>query len=210
MARRGFAYWNRKAHIYLGLYFLLFVWLFAISGLVLNHTDWELFKSEPVDEHSEIVITSPTGEDDFAKAREVMAQLGVTGEVHKVNRPKEPPYELGFSVIRPHTFTFVRVDLDEGVAAVRVRHWGFWSGVGRMHTFASMSIRGKGMFRDWLLTKVWSVATDALAVGVIVMLCGGIYMWWRIKPRNRVDLICLGAGILSCAFFVVGMRILFA
>lgn len=32
--------WNRKIHIYLGLYFLFFLGLFSISGLVLNHPQW--------------------------------------------------------------------------------------------------------------------------------------------------------------------------
>src|SRR5512137_2416896 len=29
--------WNRKLHYYLGLFTLLFVWLFAFTGLLLNH-----------------------------------------------------------------------------------------------------------------------------------------------------------------------------
>ena len=29
---------NRKGHYYLGLYFLLFLWLFALTGLLLNHS----------------------------------------------------------------------------------------------------------------------------------------------------------------------------
>jgi hypothetical protein len=34
----GYRVWNRKLHYYLGLYFLFFVWLFALSGLLLNHS----------------------------------------------------------------------------------------------------------------------------------------------------------------------------
>jgi len=29
--------WNRRLHYYLGLYFLLFLWLFSFTGLLLNH-----------------------------------------------------------------------------------------------------------------------------------------------------------------------------
>ena len=29
---------NRRAHYYLGLYFLFFLWLFAFTGLLLNHS----------------------------------------------------------------------------------------------------------------------------------------------------------------------------
>ena len=32
--------WNRKLHFYLGLYFLFFLWLFSLTGLMLNHGQW--------------------------------------------------------------------------------------------------------------------------------------------------------------------------
>jgi len=34
--------WNRRLHYYLGLYFLLFIWLFSFTGLLLNHPRWSL------------------------------------------------------------------------------------------------------------------------------------------------------------------------
>ena len=35
-----FEIWNRKLHYYVGLYLLTFVWLFAVSGLIINHPGW--------------------------------------------------------------------------------------------------------------------------------------------------------------------------
>jgi hypothetical protein len=210
MARRKFTYWNRKFHIYLGLYFLLFLWLFAISGLVLNNTGWSFITSKPVDKSVEFSVTTPADDgDDVARALDIMAQVGITGEMHSINARVKEPYDFGFASIRPHAFTFVLVDFDEGIANVRVRKRGFWSGLGNMHTFASMATHRKGMSRDWWMTKLWSFATDALAVGVVVMLGGGIYMWWQIKPKRRVGIVCLAAGCVSCALFVVGLRLLF-
>ena len=37
---RRFEFWNRKLHYYLGLYFLFFLWLFSLTGLMLNHQQW--------------------------------------------------------------------------------------------------------------------------------------------------------------------------
>ena len=34
--------WNRTFHFYLGLYFLFFLWLFSLSGLMLNHGQWRV------------------------------------------------------------------------------------------------------------------------------------------------------------------------
>src|SRR5689334_11674529 len=42
-SRRAWArveHWNRKLHFYAGLFLLFFLWLFAVSGLVLNHPTW--------------------------------------------------------------------------------------------------------------------------------------------------------------------------
>ena len=40
MDLRRFEVWNRKLHYYLGLYFLFFLWLFSLTGLMLNHQQW--------------------------------------------------------------------------------------------------------------------------------------------------------------------------
>src|SRR5678810_1193909 len=38
--RAGIERWNRKLHFYSGLFLLFFIWLFAFSGLLLNHPSW--------------------------------------------------------------------------------------------------------------------------------------------------------------------------
>ncbi len=40
METRALEVWNRKLHYYLGLYFLFFLWLFSLTGLMLNHQQW--------------------------------------------------------------------------------------------------------------------------------------------------------------------------
>ena len=39
-SRDRFERWNRKLHFYAGLFLLFFTWLFAFSGLLLNHPTW--------------------------------------------------------------------------------------------------------------------------------------------------------------------------
>ena len=49
--RRGafdtFLVWNRRVHYYLGLYLLFFTWLFAFTGLLLNHPRWQFAQFWP-------------------------------------------------------------------------------------------------------------------------------------------------------------------
>jgi hypothetical protein len=63
--------WNRKLHYYLGLYLLFFVWLFALSGLLLNHSSWKFaeFWGNRKQATYERAITMPSSGSDLAQAR---------------------------------------------------------------------------------------------------------------------------------------------
>ena len=39
--------WNRRVHYYLGLFLLFFIWLFAFTGLLLNHPRWQFAQFWP-------------------------------------------------------------------------------------------------------------------------------------------------------------------
>ena len=67
--------WNRKLHYYLGLYFLFFLWLFAFTGLLINHSSWafaEFWPNRQVSNYERAVQPPPPG-DDLAQAQDLMA-----------------------------------------------------------------------------------------------------------------------------------------
>ena len=54
------------------------------------------------------------------------------------------------------------------------------------------------------MTSVWVFAMDALAAGLIVMVLGSYYMWWRLKKSKALGVAALGAGFATCGAFVAG------
>ena len=46
---------------------------------------------------------------------------------------------------------------------------------------------------------------DAMAVGLIVMVLGSYYMWYRLKKKRALGFIALSGGVLSCGVFVSGL-----
>jgi len=46
---------------------------------------------------------------------------------------------------------------------------------------------------------------DALAAGLIVMVLGSYYMWWRLKKRKTIGVTVLLAGTVTCGIFVTGL-----
>ena len=49
---------------------------------------------------------------------------------------------------------------------------------------------------------------DAVAVGLIIMVFGSYYMWWRLRQKRAWGLVALMSGWTACAFFIAGLRLL--
>jgi hypothetical protein len=119
--------WNKKLHIYLGLYFIVFLWLFAVSGLRLNHA-WSFteFWSQRRQSTTEHTIARPHADTDLGRARDLMKQLGIGGEVEWTTA-RPTPDRFDFRVVRPGRILDVKADFEKQTAAVqeiRVNGWG--------------------------------------------------------------------------------------
>ena len=197
--------WNRKVHYYLGLYFLLFVWLFSFTGLLLNHPRWAI-SHIPNDSNSlyERAIATPADGPDLERAKDVMRQLGLRGEI-EWPQSSQAPGRLDFNIAYPKQAIQLRVDLTQNRATVRQVDRSLWSALRIMHTFSGSRYNSVGTSRDWLLTSVWVAAMDALAVGLLVMVFGSYYMWYRVKRTHRLGCLVLSAGFVGCGVVLAGL-----
>src|SRR6266516_423101 len=77
--------WNRKLHFYAGLFLLFFLWLFAFSGLLLNHPTWNFPESwknrKDTNYEREITALGSEVKGDLGQVREILRQLGIEGEI---------------------------------------------------------------------------------------------------------------------------------
>ena len=275
--------WNKKIHIYLGLYMLLFLWLFSISGLLINHHNWFQGKSEkpiqlpqgaddqakaedlrdqlglegeilrprtnqrghfiftvdgveeamsvdadleksvatiqvrpkPKQVKYEKPIRLPQRADDQAKAEDLRAQLGLSGEILRArgNR-KPPPGHFTFTLVGLDRNTFVNADLEKSVATIQYRTQASsslafrWS-IEQLHVLSG--VRGiwqepEPKVRDWWVVRLWAFSIDAVSVGFMLLVVTSIYMWYLRRRTWLVGSIVFAAGLLSCSFFVWGIR----
>ena len=160
---RTFETWNRKLHYYLGLFFLFFLWLFSLTGLLLNHGEWPI--AGPANQRQETryeqTITSPTGVTDIDRAKNVMRQLGLKGEVDLP--ASQPMGHLDFNVNRPKDASLVNVDLARMRASVQHFENGGVVTFRVFHTFSGSRFNQLESHRDWVVTSLWVFAMDALA-----------------------------------------------
>ena len=195
--------WNRRLHYYLGLYFLFFLWLFSLTGLMLNHQQWftDLYDRHQVSYDPE--IRTPFGVTRAEQTFDVMRQLNLRGEVDWP--ASQPVGHIDFNVSRPDGAAQVRVDLNAKQAYVKEFKNGALHAFQIFHTFSGSRFNQPASERDWIVTGVWVFAMDALAAGLIVMVLGSYYMWWRLKKRKSLGLAALAAGFAICGIFVAGV-----
>ena len=195
--------WNRKLHYYLGLYFLFFLWLFSLTGLMLNHQPWFTHLYDRAETRLQLSIGTPTGDTMLEQTRDVMQQLGLEGEIDWP--AAQPAWHIDFTVSRPNGAAQVRVDLTAKKAYVREFENGRLHAFQIFHTFSGSRFSQPGSQRDWIVTSLWVWAMDALALGLIVMVLGSYYMWWQLKKRKALGVAVLTGGVATCGVFVAGL-----
>lgn len=195
--------WNRKLHYYFGLYFLFFLWLFSATGLMLNHQQWFRNLNQRVETRYEMPIGTPAGDTDVARTWDLARQMRLRGEIDWP--ASQPVGHLDFSVSRPTGSMQVRADLNAKIAYVREFDNNPRLAFQIFHTFSGSRFNQPTSRRDWIVTSLWVWAMDALAAGLIVMVLGSYYMWFRLKPKRRLGVIALAAGLVSCGVFAAGL-----
>lgn len=211
-ASRGkrLARWNRRLHYYLGLYLLFFVWLFALTGLLLNHSQWKFaeFWSNRRESALEQDIVAPRVDGDMAQARDLMQQLGIRGEI-EWTVTRNAPGALEFRASRPGRIFEIKADLARQKATVKQIEFNAWGVMRVLHTFTGVRPNDDRNRRDWILTSVWAWTMDAVAVGLILMVISSLFLWWELPHKRRSGTIVLALGILSSGLFCLGLRWLY-
>jgi hypothetical protein len=199
--------WSRKVHDYLGLYFLLFLWLFALSGLLLNHPGgpgsdfWASRKQEQL----ERPVRLDAAGTDLERARQVMAQLGIGGEI-EWTVARQAGGHFRFRVARPGRMYEIDVDQASSRAAVAQTTVNGWGVLNALHHFNGVHMGDARNSRDWWLTDLWTFSMDALSAGLILLLLSGIYIWFRSGRRRLAGLAALTLGLASAGFFLIALR----
>lgn len=210
--RAGFERWNRKLHFYSGLFLLFFLWLFAFTGLILNHPKWsfhENWKNRKETNYQHAIKAPALGAaSDLAQAQDIMRQLGIEGDILWTTT-RTNASQLDFQVRRPGHFFFIKADWGQGSATVRRADVNLWGVMKVLHTFTGNVIDDSRNGRDWALTYLWAYSMDAVAAGLIFMVLTSLYMWLRLPEKRLTGTIVLGLGLASCGLFCVGLRWLF-
>jgi len=193
--------WNQKMHVYVGLGLLVFVWLFAVSGLVLNHPKWKFaqYWSGRQESSADRPVELPAVPTDAARARNLMEQLGLAGEIDQI---KVSADRFEFRVVTPARIVTVGVDLAGSLAhvqQVKVNGWGVLSG---LHHLTGVHKDLPSLMRNSVATRLWSIAMDAVCAGLVLLVLSGLCIWVQRGGRLLPGAMSLLLGILVCGLLL--------
>jgi hypothetical protein len=199
-------YWNRKFHIHAGLFLLLFILLFFLSGLFLNHNQLKVVSFWKERKESEIIIPViiPVNPDTAALPKYFMKQLKLSGEIRNI---KSTAVGINFRVIKPGKIEDILVDYKSAMSVRKELVLNWWGKINNLHTFNGSDKLNPQVSPNWIITRLWRLTMDITAIGLILLCISSWIMWYKIRESYPYGLIILISGISGTIFFVFLLRV---
>lgn len=196
--------WNRKIHIYLGLYLLFFMWLFGFSGLLLNH-HWEFanFWENRIETGYDKTIQISEERDQEALVHEIMNKLNLNGSLNNMIFSTDSVF-FNFVISKPGTRYVVKANLNNGkimITETKLNNWGIMR---ILHTSRNPSSKEQSERYPSIIASIWSISLDIVSVGLIVMCLGGWYVWMQAqRKRFYLGLVSITGGFILCVYLLL-------
>lgn len=197
---------NRKFHIYAGLFLIFFILFFSLSGLLLNHSQWKFasFWNERKVTKISTPVTMPLNRDSVSLLHSFIKQLNISGEISNVSLT---PDSIDFRVMKPGTIQDIHIDFKSGMGVSKKIVFNWWGKMRILHTFNGTDKMNPAVQPNWIVTRIWRLSMDVIALGLIVLCLGGWIMWYKIRKDYNLGLIVLILGIAVAVFFIFVLRI---
>lgn len=198
---KAFYRWTRDLHLWLGLFLSPFLVVYAVSTILINHNATP-GRDAPEETSGPVLVVVPDEEDRIRLGRDIIAQLGITGELGGVRRmPAQQKIVIPVNV--PGKRQVVTVDTTTSLATVATKSPGFLSGLVYLHFAPGQHL--VGISGNWFWMRLWHWMADATVYVVLFLTASGVYLWTVLKAERKVGLICLGAGAVSFVVLVCGL-----
>jgi len=204
--KKDMNYWNRKIHIYIGLFLMFFICFFAYSGLLLNHGSWGISsfweQREILKTVTKIQIPATRNSNELVK--NIMSQLNTEGEVTNVKMWMD---SIHFRVSIPGNERDLSVNFNNGTCIQTQLKYNLAGIIRTLHTFNGVDRNDAASKPNWLITNIWRISMDGIAIGLILLCVSSWIMWFKVRQKFAWSLPVLAAGLgISVYFvFVLGM-----
>ncbi len=187
-----FEHINRRLHLYLGMFLLPWVLVYAVSSLVFSHMaairKWDgvtpQWKTELEREYS---LPVPPGADLRQVGARVLSDLGMEGPFF-AGRPG--PKRLNINPANFWKRQRVTYFIDQQKVVVQSLEPLRWYQV-----LVGFHLRS-GYRQEDFLSDLWAATLDLVCIAFLLWIASGIYMWWQIRLTRFWGMTALVGGFV--------------
>lgn len=185
-----FDHFNRRVHLYLGLFLTPWLLMYGISSFLISHHAWFRSDQQPAWQslfEKEYQRPIPTQADLREVAHEILKDCNLEGAFW-VERPR--PDELRINRFRFWDETRLVYSISK--QRLQAEHQSLrWDQV-----ILRMHFRG-GFLQPTLWDDLWAVLVDVACLGILAWVGSGLFMWWRLTRLRTWGTLAIGTGLLS-------------
>ena len=189
----------RRIHLYLALFLTLWMLMYAVSTVTMNHRSWfEQYYGERAvqwEKVSEERFAFPN-RDSLSRqeaAENILSHLGIKG-AHTVRGR----LERRITITRENPWDTRRVTHTASDSLLKVERR-----TGRLSVILESLHRRRGYHHSILSEDLWAVSVDLVIVAMLFWAGSGIWLWWEMSVTRQLGSIALVAGCVLYTFFLV-------
>ncbi len=190
----------RRTHMYLGLFFMPWMLMYALSTIAMNHRQFFIkeYGGEMVRWEKEREQTYPGALREDADPKvigsRILSHLGLEGGAYGARRS---PDGRTVTISRDDPVIPRRVTYTPADQKLVVEKQVF-----RMPAFLERMHRRRGFQADHFLTDTWGLMVDLAIAAMILWVLTGLWMWWELKTTRGLGALSFAIGAGLFAFFI--------
>lgn len=176
--------WMRNTHLILGLVFVFFAFIFAVSSLVIIYRPW--LPDNRVDQTRTVQVDAAKAPSPRDLALELMRNHGLSGDLLQVNESDEL---IKFRIARPGTHAHIEYVPGSSEVKIETRRWGW------LETFVQLHVN-HGFHHEFLPSSAWSLLSLLGSIALLLLGGTGIYLWFVLHEQRVVGSVLLVLGLV--------------
>jgi hypothetical protein len=193
----------RRVHMYLALFFMPWMLIYALSTIAMNHRDFfrDMYGGDPVvwEKEQEQVYPGTFSEDAEPKSigLALLTHLSLDGGDYSARRS---PDGRSILVLRNDPVVPRRITYTPADRLVIVEKQLF-----RTSAFLERMHRRRGFESEYVLNDAWGVSVDLVIAAMVFWVFSGLWMWWELKATRTLGAVLMlaGAGLFAMFLFTI-------
>lgn len=188
----------RRTHMYLALFLSPWMFMYALSTMVMNHRGFfrDRYGGNPVvfekeREQSYALALAPEAEPKQI-AEQILKDLDLEGTFAARRNADGAVIIQRLDLIHPRRITWTPA---EGKLAIEREVFRTPAFLERMH-------RRRGFQHDIPLEDVWAFSVDLVIAAMVFWVASGLWMWWELRTTRRLGALFAAGGLTLFAFFL--------